>query len=167
MGLSAASESHKVRTTEMAELFSVIAPILERGDTAKIKVSGFSMYPLLSSRRDSVLLTKCDQVKVGDVPLYQRDDGSFVLHRIMREENGAYALMGDNELKEEYPVYPDQIVAVAKGFYRKERFLPCDGFLYRLYSLFWRKTVKWRPFLLEMIGRMAHAKRHRLEALKK
>lgn len=136
----------------MEHLYPLIAPIIRQGGTVKMKVTGYSMYPLVSSRRDSVLLGKCGKLKIGDVPLFQRKDGSFVLHRIVGAKDGAYMLMGDYETKREYPVYPHQIVAVAKGFYRKDRFWPCDGFRYKLYSTFWRKTACIRPFLLRCIA---------------
>ena len=47
-----------VKQTDMAALFPLIAPIIEQGGAVKIKVTGYSMYPLVSSRRDSVLLAR-------------------------------------------------------------------------------------------------------------
>ena len=150
-----------VKKTDMASLYPFIAPIISQGGTVKIKVTGYSMYPLVSSRRDSVLLGKCGKLKIGDVPLFQREDGSFVLHRIVGKKNGAYVLMGDYETKKEYPVYPDRIVAVAKGFYRKDSFWSCESFRYKLYSAFWRRTVFIRPFMLKCLAILADVKSKR------
>lgn len=141
-----------IKKTDMDTLYPLIEPIIRRGDTVKMKVTGYSMYPLVSSRRDSVLLGKAERHRIGDVSLFQRSDGSFILHRIVGEKDGAFYFCGDYEVKKEYPVYPSQIVAVAKGFYRKERFISCDSFLYKLYCLFWRGTFWIRPFLLRSLA---------------
>lgn len=141
-----------VKKTDMKTLYPLIEPIIKQGGTVKIKVTGYSMYPLVSSRRDSVLLGKCVKPKIGDVPLFRRKDGSYILHRIVGKKNGAFYTMGDYETQREYPVYPEQIVAVAKGFYRKDRFWSCDSFTYKLYSALWRKTVFVRPFLLKRLA---------------
>lgn len=148
-----------VKRTDMDTLYPMIEPIINSGGTVKMKVTGCSMYPLIGSRRDSVLLGKADKVRIGDVSLFQRSDGRFVLHRIVGEKDGAFYFCGDYEVKKEYPVYPNQIVAVAKGFYRNERFISCDSLLYKLYCFFWRGTFWIRPFLLWSLAVYTHQKK--------
>ena len=126
--------------------------MIEEGKTVKLTVTGYSMYPLVSSRRDSVLLKKAETLSVGDVPLFQREDGSYILHRIVKKKDGFFATMGDYETKQEYPVKPKQVVAKAVGFYRKERYIDCNSAGYRIYSFLWRKTVPIRPFLLKALA---------------
>lgn len=141
--------SKPVKATDMESLYELIQPVIEQGNTVKIKISGFSMYPLVSSRRDSVLLGRAEKLKIGDVTLFRRTDGSFILHRIVGEKNGAFYAMGDYETKKEYPVYRNQIVALAKGFYRKNKFISTDSTFFKVYSAVWRRTVFIRPFLLK------------------
>lgn len=141
----------EIKKTDMETMLPIIEGSIETGGSVKLKVSGFSMYPLVSSRRDSVLLTKADDIKVGDVPLYKRPDGSYILHRIVGEKDGAFYTMGDYETKKEYPVYSDQIVAKAAGFYRKERFIDCNSKRYKIYKFFWTHTLFLRPFLINCI----------------
>ena len=148
-----------VKRTEMAALYPLIEPIIRRGDTVKMKVTGYSMYPLVGSRRDSVLLGKADRVRVGDVALFQRNDESFILHRIVGKKDGAFCFCGDYETKKEYPVYQNQILAVAKGFYRNERFVSCDSFLYKLYCFCWRGTFWIRPLLIRVLAVYTHLKK--------
>jgi len=142
----------EIKKTDIDILMPLVLESVEQGGNAKLKVSGFSMYPLVSSRRDSVLLEKAIDIKVGDVPLFKRDDGSFVLHRIVGKKNGAYFTMGDYEVEKEYPVYPEQIVAKAKGFYRKEKYIDCKSVKYRIYRFFWTHTLFLRPFLLNFFA---------------
>lgn len=147
-----------VKKTDADSMLSMIAPLIENGKTVKLTVTGYSMYPLVTSRRDAVLLAKCETLKIGDVPLFKRPDGSFILHRIIGKKNGAYKLLGDYETKPEYPVYPEQVVAVAKGFYRKDRFISCDSFGYKMYHFVWRLLRPIRPLLLTLLAKLAYLK---------
>ncbi len=141
-----------IKRTDAENLMTLVLPMIEEGKTVKLTVTGFSMYPLVSSRRDSVLLKKAETLSVGDVPLFRREDGSYILHRIVKKKDGFFATMGDYEIKKEYPVKPEQVVAKAVGFYRKERYIDCNSTEYRIYSFLWRKTVRIRPFLLKALA---------------
>ena len=144
-----------IKQTDAKTLMALALPMIELGKTVKITVTGFSMYPLVSSRRDAVLLAKAEDIKVGDVPLFVRKDGSYILHRLVGEKDGAFIAMGDYETEPEYPVYRENIVAKAVGFYRKGRYIDCKSKGYRAYSFVWRKTAVLRPFLLRTMGKMA------------
>lgn len=144
-----------VKQTDAKALMALVLPMIEQGKTVKITVTGFSMYPLVSSRRDAVLLAKAEDIKVGDVPLFVREDGSYILHRLVGEKDGAFVAMGDYETEKEYPVYRENIVAKAVGFYRKGRYIDCQSAGYRVYSFVWRKVACIRPFLLRTMGKMA------------
>ena len=102
----------------MAELLPIITEAIEKGDCFKLPITGTSMNPLLKAGRDYALLEKASlPLSVGDVPLYRRSDGDFVLHRVMNiDENGAYVMCGDNQFVFEYGITDENIIAVAKGF---------------------------------------------------
>lgn len=150
---------NNVRKTDMETLYPLIEATISTGGSVKLKVSGFSMYPLVSSRRDSVVLVKADEIKKGDVPLFKRADGSYILHRVVGIKDGAYKVRGDYEQKIEYPIYPHQVVAVAKGFYRKERYISCDSFGYKLYKAFWMNSVVFRPLMFTLISILTRNKK--------
>lgn len=153
----------EIKQTDMETMLPLIEASIASGGSVKLKVSGFSMYPLVTSRRDSVLLTKADNIKTGDVPLYKRADGSYILHRIVGKKNGAFYTMGDYETKKEYPVYPEQIVAKAAGFYRKDKFIDCKSKKYKIYRFFWTHTLFLRPFLLNCIADVTKNKKRMLK----
>ena len=102
----------------MAEILPVIVETVERGESFKLPITGTSMNPLLKAGRDFALLTKAQlPLSVGDVPLYRRDDGDFVLHRIMEiDENGGYVMCGDNQFVFEYGITDKNIIAIASAF---------------------------------------------------
>ena len=157
----------QIKKTDIEAILPVILEKIKEGGSVKLKISGFSMYPLVASRRDSVLLTEADEIKKGDVPLFKRADGSYVLHRIVGIKDGAYKVRGDYEQKIEYPVYPEQIVAKAKGFYRNERYINCEGFGYKVYKMFWMNTAWLRPFMLKIMAiRAAKKRKNRKKILK-
>lgn len=143
---------NKVTRTDMKTLYPLIEETIKDGGSINLKVSGYSMYPLVGSRRDSVVLVKAEKIKKGDVPLFKREDGSYILHRVVGIKDGAFKMRGDYEQKIEYPVYPEQVVAVAKGFYRNKKFISCDSLIYKLYKLFWMNTVSIRPLMLKILA---------------
>ena len=149
--------------TDMETLYPLIESVVSGGGSVKIKVTGYSMYPLISSHRDSVVLTKAEKIKKGDVPLYRRENGEYILHRLVGEKDGAYKARGDYEQKIEYPVYPNQVVAVATGFYRKGRYISCDSVLYKLYKVFWMNTAWLRPFFLKVIAIIVSKKKKKIK----
>ena len=52
-----------IKITESEALFPIVEETVKGGGSIKIKIAGYSMYPLVASRRDSVLLTKADKIK--------------------------------------------------------------------------------------------------------
>ena len=70
----------------MKDLAELITLQLEKGGRAKLTVTGFSMRPMLHERRDSVVLIPVRQRQsAGDVILYLRENGQYVLHRIIAQ----------------------------------------------------------------------------------
>ncbi|MBO5911955.1 MAG: S24/S26 family peptidase, partial [Clostridia bacterium] len=76
----------------MEELSPLIVGLIEEGVDVTITVTGNSMRPMLTHRKDTVVLTKCDPLalKRGDLPLYKRDNGQYILHRIIRVHKDTY-----------------------------------------------------------------------------
>ena len=90
-----------------------IEEAFERNTTFKIPVTGTSMNPLLFEKRDYVFIKKPSlPLQVGDVPLYRRDDGHFVLHRIVDKNEQGYVMCGDNQFVLEYGITDKNIIGV-------------------------------------------------------
>ncbi len=124
----------------------VIREQLARGCSVKLSPRGTSMLPMLRQGIDSVLLSPLpERLKKYDLPLYQRDDGSYILHRIVGVGE-YYTCMGDNQFVCECPVRHDQTIAVVTAFYRGKKKISVDALSYRLYRWFWWHSRKWRRF---------------------
>lgn len=114
---------------------------------AVVPIKGTSMWPLLKEGTSQVQLTAKDkkQCKKGDVILYRREDGTLVLHRIIkRGERDTFLVCGDHQWKLEEAVREEQILAVAQGFFRNGCYVDEKMWWYRLYKKFWNRNLTIR-----------------------
>ena len=99
---------------------------------------GVSMWPMLRNRRDRVIIRPVESGRLSryDLPLYQRPDGKFVLHRIIGVKEDHYVIRGDNTYVKEH--VPDAwIVGVMSEFYRGKRHITAESRRYRAYAAVW------------------------------
>lgn len=124
---------------------------ISAGGEIVLTVTGISMRPLLGHRRDQVVLKKVNKatLQVGDVPLYRRENGQFVLHRVVGLGASSYTMCGDGQWEKEYGVSSNAIVAIATGFYRRGKYVSCDAFWYKVYVKVWMLCFPFRRFLLK------------------
>lgn len=125
-------------TVPMESLAEIIRLQLDNGGKATLTVTGNSMYPMLKSHRDSVMLIPPADLQKGDVVLFQRNNGAYILHRIIAVTAQGYICCGDNQTIRE-PVFREQMVAVVDGFVRKGKPYMVGNRLYRIYSVIWMR----------------------------
>jgi hypothetical protein len=129
----------------LEEIMPLITEYLSQGKTVRFFPRGISMRPMLRQGVDSVVLSAPPQaLKKYDIPLYQRDNGQYVLHRVTKVGQ-TYTCIGDNQYMPEPGLRQDQMIAVVVGFYRGERFHDVKETGYRLYCRFWHHT-RWFRF---------------------
>lgn len=134
------------------ELMPLIREKLDAGQCVRFSPMGVSMLPMLRQGRDSVELSAVpDKLKKYDLPLYQRDDGKFILHRIV-DVGEAYTCIGDNQFQQEYGLRHDQMIAVVTAFYRDGREVRVDALPYRVYCRLWHYSRPVRHFWRRGIG---------------
>jgi len=127
-----------VKSVNMEDLSPLIEELINSGTDIVLTVTGNSMFPILKDKRDRVLLTKVDgSLKKYDIPLYIRDNGQYVLHRIIKVKKDCYHLNGDNQTFVEKPIYHHQIKAVVKEIVRGGRVIRLQHPWYLLYSRIW------------------------------
>ncbi len=103
-------------------LSPVIRETLDAGGEFTIYPAGNSMLPTIRPHEDAVVLTAPTDVKRGDILLYRRDSGVFVLHRVVKvRKDGSFVTRGDNQLYNEAGVLPRHAVAVVARYYKGER----------------------------------------------
>ena len=118
-------------------------------------IAGTSMLPLLKEGRDLVELESCSQerLKKGDVVLYKKNDGTLVLHRIIKTENREFfTVLGDHQFNNDEWVNKNQIIAVACGFFIKGRYVNEKTRWYRLYKKIWLCNLNVRRIILAVLS---------------
>ncbi len=124
----------------------LIRETLAAGKTVRFSPRGISMLPMLRQGIYSVVLSPLPgKLKKYDLPLYQRDDGHFVLHRIV-EAGDAYTCIGDNQFEYEHGLRQDQMIALVTAFTRGKREIPVTNPGYRIYCRIWHWSRPLRHF---------------------
>lgn len=105
----------------MADLEPLIFEVLSKGGTFTMLPRGTSMLPLIREGLDSVILSPLpDKILSGDIILYKRDSGQFVLHRVMKAKNGSFTMCGDNQVVFEKGITRQNMIALASGIIRDD-----------------------------------------------
>ena len=140
-----------IKEVRLAELYPVMKEMLDSGGTVNFNPHGTSMLPMLHDDGDRVILKKPEgELKKYDLPLYRRDDGAFVLHRVVKKpENGVYTMCGDNQWVLEKGIRHDQIIGIVIAFDRCGKHISAQSKAYRLYARVW---VAIRPLRRLVIG---------------
>lgn len=106
--------------SKMVSMDSMIPLIKEKlNEDGKVIFTpkGTSMLPTIVGEVDTVSLVKPKfPLAKYSIPLYRRDDGSFVLHRVIGRKNGCYVMRGDNQFVKEKGIREDQIVGVVQSY---------------------------------------------------
>ena len=148
------------RKVSLAELEPVIREAFAAGMTFKLPVTGTSNLPTLAEGRDQIILDEAAApLRKYDLPLYRRDNGQYVLHRIVAvEKDGCYICCGDHQWQRERGIRPDQVIGVTVQLVRKGRLIPVTAFKYRLWIRIWVLLLPCRSVLI----RVSSALRRRL-----
>jgi Predicted transcriptional regulator len=135
-----------VKCLKSADMFPVIGELLDGGQNVRIVVTGTSMYPFLRENIDHVELQKadCNNIRRGDIVLYIRRSGEYILHRVLKKDNGQFNMIGDNQQWIEGPIYPDQVVASVASVFRNGKKIECGGIGWKILSLMWLNIIPVR-----------------------
>ena len=143
---------HNEASVQLEQLMPLIREQLASGQQVQFTTRGISMYPLLRNGKDQVILAPLpEKLKKFDLPLYQRDDGHYVLHRIV-EVGETFSCVGDHQYEYETGIRQDQMLAIAVGFHRRGKYCSTHSFGYWLYVRFWHYTRALRRFLSRVKG---------------
>ena len=150
-----------VNEVSFAELMPIIEDAFSQGLSVTLPITGNSMRPLFRHKRDSVVLSACDpySLKRGDVPLYQRENGQYVLHRIVRVKPDTYTLVGDAQTELEHSLQKDRVCALMTGFIRMGKKTDCRSIRYRLYVTVWMWLRPFRPSVFSLWRRLRGGRR--------
>ena len=121
---------------------------------AVVPTEGTSMWPLLKQGETLVeaVTKEKKQLKKGDVVLYRKNNGTLVLHRIIKTENDdTFLVLGDHQIKNAEQVRAQQILAVAQGFFRNGHYVDEKTMWYRIYKRIWNQSLTLRRCCLAFL----------------
>ena len=146
---------HKVRVLEPEQLMPQLLELLEVTESVPLVISGSSMTPFLAHGRDTVYLTKIRKpLKRGDMVLYRRDSGNYILHRVYRMKEDSYTMVGDAQTWLETGIRRDQILARVTAVCRRGKLLQKGSFWWAFFEKVWIRMVPLRPLAMGTYSRI-------------
>ena len=138
---------------------------LDKGKPVITYTSGRSMEPLLYEHETYVviqsipmLVGKKAELRIGELPIYLRPDGKYVIHRIIAITEDCYITRGDHCITSE-KVPKEWVLGVVRQINRKGHLIQVTDRGYRLYVWFWivNYPLRWCWFQLKRAGRKLFA----------
>ena len=142
---------HKIKKVEPEEFMKNLSLMLSETEAVPLIISGNSMLPFLVHNRDTVYLSKVNgKLKKGDIILYKRDNGAYILHRIYKEEKDYYYLIGDAQPILEKGVKKENVIAKVNKVKRKGKLIEEKSFIWWFYKKIWLNIIPLRAPLIKM-----------------
>lgn len=121
---------------------------------------GDSMMPLIKEGRDLLVIKAPNgRLKKYDVPLYKRDSGQYVLHRILKVRSNDYVICGDNRYNKEYGITDRHIIGVLTAVIRNGKEISITDRSYRIYVHLWCDLFPMRKLILKGVSILKSVKR--------
>ena len=146
-----------MRTLDTREYVSTLRELVQQGETVSMLISGNSMAPFLCSRRDYIYFRSPDRpMRRGDIVFYERDNGQFVVHRIIRVHREAdgrrrFDITGDNQSELE-SVREDQIFGLIFAVERKGKKIVPGDFWWEFFARVWTRIIPFRRAVKRLYG---------------
>jgi hypothetical protein len=136
----------KLRIIEPEALMSQLPQILQEAESVPLVISGNSMSPFLIHGRDTVYLSRVTKpIRRGDMILYRRRNGAYILHRVYRVKQDTYTLVGDGQYGLEPGIRKDQVLAMVTAVRRKGKLLRKGSFCWEFFAHIWLALLPVRP----------------------
>ena len=130
---------------------SMLRDLVNEGKECRLLISGSSMAPFLVHERDSIIFSKPDrELRRGDMVFYQRDNGQFVMHRILHVKPEGLYIIGDAQTEVEGPVKPEQVFARVTKVNRKGKWVGPGNFWWWFFSTVWLRLFPVRRLILKL-----------------
>lgn len=144
----------------MEHMISNFEDVIEKQGKLIFTNVGDSMMPLLRERKDLLIIEKITgRLKKYDIPLYKRDSGQYVLHRILKVRKRDYVLCGDNRWQKEYGITDRHIIGILTGIVRDGKEISMNDWRYRFYVHIWCDFFWIRAMCLRLIFLFRRCKR--------
>ena len=146
---------HEMDTT--LYLDTVCALLDEGKRDIPIPVSGTSMTPFLSPG-DTVYVSRTPLFRRGDIVLFRRPDGRYVLHRLLSADEERCLLRGDAQSTPE-SVPAACLRARVEAVRRRGRLYTARSPRWRFYAGPWQALTPLRPWIMAVYRKITDGKK--------
>lgn len=95
--------------------------VIASGGVFTLRPRGTSMLPTIVPGRDDVSIVRLEgRAELYDILFYQRADGHFILHRVLKVCPDSYTLCGDAQIALEPGVTDSMIIGVVQSIHRPD-----------------------------------------------
>lgn len=138
------------RVLDTQEYLDTVCQLLQQGETSvAVPVAGGSMIPFLHHGDTVYLDLPRFPLKRGDILLYTRSNGQYILHRVFQvNADGSLWMVGDAQRQLEYLPNKDCVHAMVTSVQHKGRCNRPGGLRWWLYSHPWRWLLRYRHRLM-------------------
>ena len=141
------------RIVDIHTYLPVLIDIIKSGKDVSVTVNGSSMAPFLAHLRDSIFVSPPPrQFYRGDMVFFQRQDSSYVMHRIHHLKEGKLYLVGDNQTEIEGPIDPEQVFGIVRKVIRNGKLLQKGDFWWDFFEKAWIRIVPLRPAAVKAVS---------------
>lgn len=139
-----------MKKVDTKEYLDMISGLLREGRTnVPVTVAGSSMTPFFH-HGDTVFLNPPDgPLKKGDVVLYVRPTGQYVLHRIVKvNPDGSFIMLGDVQTDREWIEGSAAVRGVVVKVLHRGNMLTKESLRWRFFEKVWPNVVPLRPAIM-------------------
>lgn len=149
------------RVLDTQAFLDTVCDLLRQGEkSVAIPVAGGSMIPFLHDGDTVLLEIPTTPLKRGDIVLYSRAGGRYILHRIYRvDRNGGYIMVGDAQQELEYIPHRSQIHARVTSVRHKGKLNKPDSFRWWFYRHIWMWLLPYRHRLMRLREKLRFRRR--------
>lgn len=153
-------EKKPVRLVDTQEYMEMIRALLEDGQEVSMIVTGNSMRPFLKHGRDKICMKKTDRkLRKGDIVFYRRENGQYVMHRILKCGDQSYTLLGDGQIVPESGIRQEQIFARITKVQVRGKWIGPENFRWRFFEHIWIRFCGIRKLGLSFSSKVQNLKK--------
>lgn len=143
------------RVLDTQEFLDAVCQMLAEGrSNIPIPVTGGSMVPFLHSGDTAFLSLPDSPLKRGDLVLYQRSSGRYILHRIQKvRKDGGLVMVGDAQQELELIPSQSQVCARVVSAIHKGKTCTPKSFRWWVYAHVWLRLRPFRHLLMAIRGK--------------
>lgn len=138
------------RMVDTKEYLDVVCDLLREGrNNVPVTVAGSSMTPFFHHGDTVYLNLPQKPLKKGDVVLYVRPTGQYVLHRIIRvNSDGSLIMLGDAQVDREWIEGSAAVRGIVVKVLHRGKVLTRSSFRWWFFEKIWPCVVPLRPTIM-------------------